>query len=1293
MNANVTKTNRGKLLAAVMAIFMVFMAVAIISSDNTTDAAWEMGGNIPTGNQTVAAGVDAVAISNFEITDGAIWTVKNGASFTVNEGVTVTISDGAQLNIENGALVVINGTLVIEQGSTLSNSTTMVGSTSGFIVNGTLEVDRGTISTYNSTDSDSGFTAPSDVTTSGLTMSALQPVGTNGESNLGTISGSSTNGVIKLTGSVAKHMNGAGTMGYWVGVSVSGIAQGDYRLTWSGSANSTTVGEDRIENFWVQAGGYYVITMTNTADSTQSYTFVIDATAVNSNDTAGEIYVNGLMTVDSNRNAPTSIIGQTIYVASGATADLNATFNSVVINAYAGSTNNPYTYGSVTVNTTGSTASNLTFTTTSERITSAYVVDNEGEATKTTRAYNYILNIDGDVEAGTELMVTDARAIAGAYSTLQYPNEDDDDANGVLMYGITSITGTLNVDGTLSAQSTTTINVSGTLNINGSRETPAKIDFRGTVNVSGTFAMDSIVGNDATVAAKSSIIFNGAYLSVSGEGRITIADAELDTQNLFQNVGINAAAYSNDDGLVIASIANVIAGATADNEDEIYIFGNDKSGVANPYIITADLTIEDNFNLTMCGRILVSEDVTLTFADGSSVEAHGSDAMLIIVEGTVIDYNLEEFTYSETPANSLVIDAEVMFTDEEGDYNMYTSLAESLSGTPGTVVLFGNVEIEGTVTIPEGFVIDQNTNDRTITINNNSTLIVNGTIVSGENQIIVSPEVEANQAAGISAERAGTLTVNNMIVDPNIVMTDVDTYRTAGFSATGTIGDYENSEFLLAPEVAASNAGTLYDIASQGDVSYGGSLVFTASEDNEGDTITLAGGDVIINDITVSGFAVNVTATSFTGTVQMSVTAGDSAVEFNEATGYTLTVSEDTSGEEDVTIMNISVLVTPEPSGGVIIAAGSVSLSGNATFGATSDDVLTVADGATLVIPRGSGLQLANLATGVAGANTDYAALAVEGTITIEEGAGFGYSGTSGITTIIQVDGTMNLNQDVTLSGEVHVDGTMNIADECEITVAGTVYVTGTVSGATGLSTVSNFIIAYAGSAVDVENMGIQPNGTSNVDGIGVYLNGELYLTVYARDNTNVYTAIQAGEYELQGYQDVNFPGDAGEDTIWYTNSEYTTELNKDRAIASETPAVYAKLNPLSANVTISIGQGMSVYIDGVRVDYGELPAPYDYVGDHTVEVTINPGYSGEVTITFNGQTIQNGGTFTITPQMAGANADQVVLSVTGNISVDSGITSGGSSDGMGLTDYLLIILVVLIVIMAIMVAMRLMRS
>ena len=135
---------------------------------------------------------------------------------------------------------------------------------------------------------------------------------------------------------------------------------------------------------------------------------------------------------------------------------------------------------------------------------------------------------------------------------------------------------------------------------------------------------------------------------------------------------------------------------------------------------------------------------------------------------------------------------------------------------------------------------------------------------------------------------------------------------------------------------------------------------------------------------------------------------------------------------------------------------------------------------------------------------------------------------------------------------------------------------------------------------------------------------------------------------------------------------------------------MYAKVASKTAKITVSVGTGMSLYIDGIKVENGALVDSQKTVGTHTVEVTINPGYKGDATITFNGQTITDG-KFTITPEMATQNADPVVLSVTGNITVDTGSTGG--DDGMGLTEILLIILVILIVVMAIMVALRLMRS
>ena len=116
------------------------------------------------------------------------------------------------------------------------------------------------------------------------------------------------------------------------------------------------------------------------------------------------------------------------------------------------------------------------------------------------------------------------------------------------------------------------------------------------------------------------------------------------------------------------------------------------------------------------------------------------------------------------------------------------------------------------------------------------------------------------------------------------------------------------------------------------------------------------------------------------------------------------------------------------------------------------------------------------------------------------------------------------------------------------------------------------------------------------------------------------------------------------------------------------------------------------MYIDDIKWDVNHP----DYqngltVGTHKVTFDVKAGYDGtNAVITFNGQTVENGGTIDITADMT-----TFTLVSSGAVPMDytGGSSSSGSSDGMGLTDYLLIILVILIVVMAIMVAMRLMRS
>ena len=124
----------------------------------------------------------------------------------------------------------------------------------------------------------------------------------------------------------------------------------------------------------------------------------------------------------------------------------------------------------------------------------------------------------------------------------------------------------------------------------------------------------------------------------------------------------------------------------------------------------------------------------------------------------------------------------------------------------------------------------------------------------------------------------------------------------------------------------------------------------------------------------------------------------------------------------------------------------------------------------------------------------------------------------------------------------------------------------------------------------------------------------------------------------------------------------------------------------------ISEGTGLTIYIDGLTIY--SYAGTYGYelsVGTHVISITADAQYSIEnAVITFNGQTIENNGTITITSDM-----NSFTLAASGATPADTTVVIDGGNGGsdMGLTDYLLIVLVILIVIMAIIVALRLMRS
>ena len=186
-----------------------------------------------------------------------------------------------------------------------------------------------------------------------------------------------------------------------------------------------------------------------------------------------------------------------------------------------------------------------------------------------------------------------------------------------------------------------------------------------------------------------------------------------------------------------------------------------------------------------------------------------------------------------------------------------------------------------------------------------------------------------------------------------------------------------------------------------------------------------------------------------------------------------------------------------------------------------------------------------------------------------------------------------------------------------------------------------------------------------------------------------------AEDFDVPGFDTSNansLNGGTPVTNYWFTDADLTKGAANNN-IGTDA-ALYFKAPALTVEIRVSVGSGISIYIDDIRYDSGRDVTLS--VGTHTVTAVVNPGFTGDVTITFNGQTITNG-QFEITTDMTSASYDgPKAISATGNITQDSTVVidGGSSSDsGMGLTDYLLIILVVLIVVMAIIVAMRLMRS
>ena len=777
-----------------------------------------------------------------------------------------------------------------------------------------------------------------------------------------------------------------------------------------------------------------------------------------------------------------------------------------------------------------------------------------------------------------------------------------------------------------------------------------------------------VEGTVQNVDGYDALDFVGAYYEITAEGET------------------DAVGYITSFDAAMSAIANV-------DDDTIWVSGN----ADFPIEVTGNYELQAEqyvYSVNDVAALVITENAVLTVNDGAEFDAvtiADIDGMVVVMYGGDCE-----------PADTLY---DVMSENEAGDVT-YAGLAIVLrNAQSGDVITVTGQNAEAsTITVPSGVTLNiapgaQLTVSRSVTVAEGGILNVEGALSIG---------TAADQEKNIRAI-PGTLTINGTadIVDGTLTMVGGSSTNKANVNSTGTLVNdtvftgttdvsyngayYMNAdlEYVLT-SVANAIAGAVEDEATS--ITVIGTVNETADVDLQGITMTVNGkatlGNVDVQDSTVTvGSDGSLTATL----VGQSGVEGSTVDAALQVTGAKITnvTNKSAVNAQNQTVWTFGFATITD--GSVVVASGTVT-AGTEMTGVTTDNVtdsLTVAAGATLAIIGTT--DISKYETVSVDGTLDVAADG-ELTVTTADKQKFLVGGTMNVTGTADVDtmeltGTLNVIETETTVGQFTASGAVSVGDAegAAGTIAGDVKFENT-----------GYVLAYPGATVDIASFGDNAKSTQ------FFINGELYVTAYTDSDNNIAAVGTSGTGAevitgfMNGVEITGFKTDGVINDVknWFSDDVLETPviLSGNFFNIGGDDAAYIELEPATAYIQYSAGSQISLFVDGVRITSGDI-VPLS-VGTHKVVATVNPGFAGDVTITFNGQTVT--GEFTVTPEMAGNTiSTPIVLSVTGNITQDTPTVSGGDSgdDGMGLTDYLLIILVVLIVIMAIMVAMRLMRS
>ena len=775
---------------------------------------------------------------------------------------------------------------------------------------------------------------------------------------------------------------------------------------------------------------------------------------------------------------------------------------------------------------------------------------------------------------------------------------------------------------------------------NGSIEVPESFTVGKNITLSLSGGVMNVDGT-MTATADGSKITSGGEIYVNGMITTDINSAITD--------GINAFHYSDDDYNYYTTLKTAIDNSA----DEIDYYGNVK--VLDTLTIPADTEVKKaNKGETITIGDEDNRDVIVTVASGATMRNCVIDVMGTLVFDDNKTGNRNEHVYSD-----VIIDAEPKRTYT----NIYTALEDAADNSTVTIArnvyLDKDAEIRETITleIPAG---------TGVYLYDEVTLTVNGTVKNSGALGNANGADAANQPiAGVGfnpeTEDHAAIIVNGTVMS----MTEL------GYGTYYMVGAYyqlvndQGAWYYITPVEQA--AAVSNDVEKGAIAIYGENTVadvtFTGDKDQAVTVTVTADGALAAGTITLDRAGLVVEG-DFTGTVASA--AG--SVKAVNATGFSIIDTYD--GETEVTYLTGTPVIDDDEKkeSSVTVATGTIN-AGQIDLKATGASDFDIAEGATLKVAGqydDANAEIEATAMTVNGTliatdkgNVNVTTMTVRGTFTVE--AANAETETDAGTATVE---TLYVGIAVDKKSGEFVDASAAAVTADKINTLKTIYVSGE-------STVTGKLI-------------------ENKNTTAFYVEDALWMTIYT-------TATDMGIETI-------IPGDLVNSKFMYWADAEGEQIDADSDLdVGDEEAVYANLNYNIYTITVYADPGIqAVYIDGKLMTSGVFRDPVNGMwaegfqlnvaaGEHEITYKLGNYFSGEAKMTVNGTAV-DGNKFTTSGTTTADTSVTVYLQGI-EASAPETPSTGGSDNGMGLTDYLLIILVILIVVMAIMVAMRLMRS